>query len=94
MKQTPHHGVSLQNETYHNNPFQKPLYANKTINEGYRGNGSNEGTFNVDLVSNGFKLLTNVGEVNEGSGANDRYVYCAWAKQPAFNLYGGQSNAR
>ena len=32
---------------------------------------------NVDLVSNGFKLLTNVGEVNEGSGQDDRYVYCA-----------------
>ena len=80
-------------ETYPNNPFQKPLYANRNINEGYRGNGTNEGTFDIDLLSNGFKLRTNVGEVNEG-GANDTYVYCAWAKAPASNLYGGQSNAR
>ena len=78
----------------YDNPYQKPLYANKNIQEGYRGNASNQGTFNIDLVSNGFKLLTNVGEVNEGSSGTDRYVYCAWAKQPAFGPYGSQSNAR
>ena len=80
-------------KTYPNNPFQKPLYANKSIQEGYRGNASNVGTFDIDLLSNGFKLRTLVGEVNEG-GANDTYVYCAWAEAPTVNLYGGGANAR
>ena len=46
-----------------------------------------------DRLSNGFKLRTLVGEVNEG-GANDTYVYCAWAEAPTVNLYGGGANAR
>ena len=54
----------------------KNHFINKNIQEGYRGNASNQGTFDIDLVSNGFKLLTNVGEVNEGSSGTDRYVYC------------------
>ena len=46
----------------------------------------------VDFLSNGFKFR------NGSSGATDNgsrtYIYCAWAEQPASNLYGGQSNAR
>ena len=46
----------------------------------------------VDFLSNGFKFrLGNSGATNY-SGRT--YIYCAWAEAPAFNLYGGQSNAR
>ena len=75
------------------NPFHNPLYANNTAEEGKRGNNVNSGTFDIDLLSDGFKIRTNVGEINEG-GSGDYYIYCAWAKEPLFNLYGGQSNAR
>ena len=41
----------------------------------------------VDFLSNGFKI--------GGSGFGSyTYFYAAWAEAPAFNLYGGQSNAR
>ena len=30
--------------------------------------------------------------LNNSNGST--YFYCAWAEAPAFNLYGGQSNAR
>ena len=75
------------------NPFHNPLYANHNAIEGKRGNNVNSGTFDIDLLSDGFKIRTNVGEINEG-GSGDYYLYCAWAKEPTFNLYGGQSNAR
>jgi hypothetical protein len=84
-------------ETDKSNPFHNPLYANNTAEEGKRGNNVNSGTFDIDLLSNGFKIRTNVGEINEGAaggGSGDYYLYCAWAKAPAFNLYGAQSNAR
>ena len=47
----------------------------------------------VDFLSNGFKIRANgsSGATNNGSRT---YIYCAWAEAPAFNLYGGQSNAR
>ena len=75
------------------NPFHNPLYANHNAAEGKRGNNVNHGTFDIDLLSDGFKIRTNVGEINEG-GSGNYYIYCAWAKEPLFNLYGGQSNAR
>ena len=75
------------------NPFHNPLYANNNGEEGKRGNNSNSGTFDIDLLSDGFKIRTNVGEINEG-GSGNYYLYCAWAEAPAVNLYGGQSNAR
>ena len=46
--------------------------------------------FNVDFLSNGFKLRHSNGNMN--SSVN--YIYCAWAESPAVNLYGGTSNAR
>ena len=45
----------------------------------------------VDFLSNGFRIIDNHAPFNS-SGRN--YIYMAWAEQPAFNLYGGQSNAR
>ena len=46
--------------------------------------------FNVDLLSNGFKLRHSNGNMN--SSVN--YIYCAWAESPSVNLYGATSNAR
>jgi len=43
----------------------------------------------LDILSNGFKLRT----TNE-AGNSGTFIYMAWAEAPAFNLYGGQSNAR
>ena len=75
------------------NPFNNPLYANNNGEEGKRGNNVNSGTFDIDLLSDGFKIRTNVGEINEG-GSGNYYLYCAWAKEPSINLYGGQSPSR
>ena len=44
-----------------------------------------------DFLSNGFKIRGTSGEQNTDG---DTYIYMAWAEVPAFNLYGGQSNAR
>ena len=43
-----------------------------------------------DFLSNGFKPRITDGSIN----ASDTYMYAAWATAPAFNLFGGQSNAR
>ena len=48
-------------------------------------------SFNVDLLSNGFKLRSNNSSYNEDGGT---YVYMAWARSPLNTLYGGHSNAR
>jgi len=49
--------------------------------------------FNVDFLSNGFKIRNANGNMNRNAN-NDLYVYCAWAEAPSINLYGGASNAR
>ena len=48
--------------------------------------------FDVDFLSNGFKIRNSNGNMNGTSTPN--YLYCAWAEAPSVNLYGGQSNAR
>ena len=48
--------------------------------------------FDVDFLSNGFKLRNANGNMNGTSTPN--YLYCAWAEAPSVNLYGGTSNAR
>ena len=48
-------------------------------------------SFNVDLLSNGFKLRSDNSSYNEDGGT---YVYMAWARSPLNTLYGGHSNAR
>ena len=52
--------------------------------------GADETNGSIDILSNGFKLRANAQTTNN----NATYIYCAWAEAPAFNLYGGQSNAR
>ena len=79
-------------QTY--NPATDPLFANRTAQEGYRGNGSTNqaGVLNIDFLSNGFKIIaSNPSEMDDN---NITYIYCAWAEAPTFNLYGAQSNAR
>ena len=53
---------------------------------------NDSGNYKIDYLSNGFKIRGTNGEYNANAG-ND-YVYMAWAEAPAFNLFGGQSNAR
>ena len=48
---------------------------------------------NIDFLSNGFKVYyTNQSEPTNVN--NQTYIYCAWAEQAAYNLFGAQSNAR
>ena len=48
-------------------------------------------SFQFDFLANGFRAVGPSGQVNEH---DDAFVFAAWAEVPAFNLYGGQSNAR
>jgi len=48
-------------------------------------------SFQFDFLANGFRAVGPSGQVNE---YGDAFVFAAWAEVPAFNLYGGQSNAR
>jgi hypothetical protein len=47
--------------------------------------------YNVDFLSNGFKLRNTHADRNASGGT---YIYAAFAETPTFNLYGAQSNAR
>jgi hypothetical protein len=67
------------------NPTNKRLYWNTNVAE-----ATNSG-YDIDFLSNGFKIT---GGNNDNYNAASTYVYAAWAEEPAFNLYGGQSNAR
>jgi hypothetical protein len=48
-------------------------------------------SFQFDFLANGFRAVGPSGQVNE---YGDAFIFAAWAEAPAFNLYGGQSNAR
>jgi hypothetical protein len=62
------------------NVMNKVLYANSTINEGYRGDGSTAATdIYIDFLSNGFKVRSTKEEVND---ANETYIFMAFAEQP------------
>jgi len=75
--------VMLDTTRNSSNPVTTSFYAD--TNEADYAPGQNW----ADILSNGFKIRATYGEVNVGT-----YIYCAWAEAPAFNLYGGQSNAR
>jgi len=64
------------------NPTNKatnPLFANLSAAEGARGNGSSQpNVLDIDLLSNGFKILVSATEINYGL-----YVYAAFAETPA-----------
>ena len=65
-------------ETY--NPNNNVLYANKSINEGYRGNATTAATdIDVDFLSNGFKVRSNKAEINQDT---ETYIFAAFAEQP------------
>ena len=65
------------------NPNHSPLFANKSVSEGYRGNGTTStggNTLYVDFLSNGFKIRS---EAAEYSGANTNpIIFAAWAEMP------------
>ena len=63
----------------------KSLYLNTT------GQETTSASFNVDLLSNGFKLRSDNSNFNADG---DNYIYMAWARQPLNTLYGGHANAR
>ena len=79
--------------------------ARDTVNQSYKfiladkdyvetraaNNTGNVSTYYIDILSNGFKLRHDSTNL---SVSGQSYLYCAWADVPAFNLYGGQSNAR
>ena len=66
------------------NPTTRRLFADGSGNDSVGANA------NVDFLSNGFKIRTD----HVGINRNGEVFYMAWAEAPAFNLYGGQSNAR
>jgi hypothetical protein len=66
------------------NPSRRALLWNDSSNE------DNNSVYDIDFLSNGFKIR---GSNSQIKGDNN-YVYMAWAEAPAYNLFGGQSNAR
>ena len=65
------------------NPTQINLFPNLSIAETTE--------YDVDFLSNGFKIRSNNVDINNNGGT---FIYCAWAETPSFNLYGAMSNAR
>jgi hypothetical protein len=62
------------------NVMNKVLYANKSIQEGYRGNGSTAATdIYIDFLSNGFKVRSTKEEINDDG---ETYIFMAFAEQP------------
>ena len=56
------------------------LYANKSTNEGYRGNGTETSSdIKLEFLSNGFRPSTYMLEQN---GGDDTLIYMAFAEQP------------
>ena len=68
------------------NPSSKTLYLNLNLVE------DSGGYYYVDVLSNGFKLRNSYSKIN--GSTSYKYIYCAWAEAPTFNLFGAQSNAR
>ena len=65
------------------NEDQNPLWANKSINEGYRGDGVNTSPMSqvaIDILSNGFNVRGGGSEINETT--NNTYIYAAFAENP------------
>jgi hypothetical protein len=65
------------------NAMNKVLYANESINEGYRGDASTAATdIYIDFLSNGFKARSIKEEINDGSETDITYIFMAFAEQP------------
>ena len=80
---------------------------NWTINDSERGKYNPNGTalfpnlaniestndeYEIDFLSNGFKLRSTTPDSTNVSGQT--YIYAAWAEAPTIDLYGGGANAR
>jgi hypothetical protein len=62
------------------NVMNKVLYANKSIQEGYRGDASTAATdIYIDFLSNGFKVRSTKEEINDDG---ETYIFMAFAEQP------------
>jgi hypothetical protein len=62
-------------------PDTNILWANKAINEGYRGNGTQASAYNkIDALSNGFKIREE--STHELNDASATYIYAAFAESP------------
>ena len=74
--------VDNKRDTY--NPTTNILWANRSVSEGYRGDGTSALTGNIgniDFLSNGFKVRdTSSDELNDPS---DVYIYMAFAETPS-----------
>jgi hypothetical protein len=79
-------GVIMDSEYQKINPMRRQLRPNE--NGPY---SAEYDSFSVDFYSNGFRVYGSTGQMNE---YNKNFVYMAWAEAPAYNLFGGQSNAR
>ena len=79
-------GVIMDSEFMKFNPMRRQLRPNE--NGPYSAEYDD---FSVDFYANGFRVVGNTGQMNE---YNKKFVYMAWAEAPAYNLFGGQSNAR
>ena len=66
------------------------VYRSVNLNSNSTEDSTTGSSDYLDFLSNGFKARIAEGSIN----GSDTYVYCAWAEQPTFNLYGAQSNAR
>ena len=73
------------------NPTANIVWMNRNLVENSTDIMSDTTSNNMDILSNGFKLRSNKTGTNRSGGT---YIYCAWAEQPSFNLYGASSNAR
>ena len=58
------------------NPNSKVLLAD--TNGGGSANDAWSGSYPIDMLSNGFKLRGNTGEMN----SDNNFLYCAWAEHP------------
>jgi hypothetical protein len=75
-----------------NNIANSKLYPQSTGAENVNSDNSDSGNNSaIDILSNGFKVRASNGRVNANGTT---FIYAAWAEAPAFNLFGGQSNAR
>ena len=75
--------LCIDNARSPNNPADEVIRLNT--------NGSETDSDYIDFTSNGFNVITNQTGVN---GSSETTIYCAWAEEPASNLYGATSTAR
>jgi hypothetical protein len=76
-------------KTYNPQTFDSALWANMSVTEGNRGNGSSgNGGDLIDFLSNGFKIKADTAEISGGNTGPT--IYMAFAEQP----FSGPSNAR